>query len=117
MRKLLTVLTLAVLVAFTGCSSKVIVNSINAGESTTPKIVHAYLSGAMMSAEDISAKLTGAGFEVIGTYTVNKKYKLQTVIFTNDTLKAMADKPGRGFAGAYRENEQEFDRYDALVVF
>ena len=98
MRKLLTVLTLAVLVAFTGCSSK----ELNAGESTTPKIVHAYLSGAMMSAEDISAKLTGAGFEVIGTYTVNKKYKLQTVIFTNDTLKAMADKPGRGFAGIGR---------------
>jgi len=98
MRKILTLLTLAVLVAFTGCSSK----ELNAGEAAAPKVVYAYLSGDLMSAEDVSAKLTGAGFEVIGTYTVNKKNKLQTVVFTNDTLKAMANKEGRGFAALGR---------------
>ena len=98
MRKILGTLALVVLVAFTGCSSK----ELNAGESNAPKVVHAYLAGPLMSAEDVSAKLTAAGFEVLGTYTVNKKNKLQTVIYTNDTLKEMANKPGRGFAGIGR---------------
>jgi hypothetical protein len=98
MRNLLGTFALVVIVALTGCSSK----ALNAGESEAPKVVHAYLTGAFLSAEDVSAKLTTAGFEVIGTYVVNKKNKLQTVIFTNDTLKAMANKPGRGFAGIGR---------------
>ncbi|PHR54680.1 MAG: hypothetical protein COA44_12380 [Arcobacter sp.] len=98
MRKILGTLVLVVLIAFTGCSSK----ELNAGESAAPKVVHAYLQGPLMTAEEVSSKLTTAGFEVIGTYTVNKKNKLQTVVFTNDTLKAMANKPGRGYAALGR---------------
>lgn len=98
MRNILGVLALVILVTFTGCSSK----ELNAGEADAPKVVHAYLTGDLMTAEDVSSKLTGAGFEVIGTYTVNKKNKLQTVVYTSEALKAMANKPGRGFAGIGR---------------
>jgi len=98
MKNILGTLALVALVAFTGCSSK----ELNAGESDAPKVVHAYLTGPLMTADDVNAKLTTAGFEVIGTYTVNKKNKLETVIYTNDALKAMANKPGRGFAGIGR---------------
>ncbi len=85
-------------IVFSGCSSK----ALNAGEEAAPKEVHAYLTGAMMTSDEVSAKLTAAGFEVVGTYVVNKKNKLETVIFTSETIKAMANKPGRGFAGLGR---------------
>jgi len=98
MRKFLSTFALVTLVALTGCSSK----ALNAGEEAAPKEVHAYLTGSLMTAEDVSAKLTEAGYEVVGTYLVNKKNKLQTVVYTNDTLKAMASKPGRGFIGIGR---------------
>lgn len=98
MRKILGTFALICAISFSGCSSQ----ALSAGESTAPKVVHAYLNGALMTAEEVSAKLTAAGFEVIGTYEVNKKNKLQTVIYTNDALKTMASKPGRGFAGLGR---------------
>lgn len=98
MRNILGSLAIAALVAFTGCSSK----ELNAGESQAPKVVHAYLVGPLMTAEDVKTKLTAAGFEVLTTNVVNKKLKLTTVVFTNDTLKAMANKPDRGFAGVGR---------------
>jgi len=98
MRKLLNTFVLAALIALTGCSSK----ALNAGEEAAPKVVHAYLIGKFMSAEEVSSKLTKAGFEVTGTYLVNKKNKLQTVVYTSAALKAMANKPGRGFMGIGR---------------
>jgi len=98
MRKILGTFALIFAVSFSGCSSQ----ALSAGESSAPKVVHAYLIGAFMTAEEVSAKLTEAGFEVIGTYEVNKKNKLQTVVYTNAALKAMANKPGRGFAGLGR---------------
>lgn len=67
-----------------------------------PKEVNAYLIGKAMTSEEVSTKLTDAGFEVLGTYLVNKKNKLETVVYTNDALKAMANKPERGFAGVGR---------------
>ena len=67
-----------------------------------PKEVNAYLIGKTMTSAEVSTKLTDAGFEVLGTYLVNKKNKLETVVYTNDSLKAMANKPERGFAGLGR---------------
>lgn len=98
MRRFLSTFALIALIALTGCSSK----ALNAGDAAAPKVVHAYLSGALMTAEEVSSKLTAAGFEVTGTYLVNKKNNLQTVVYTCKTLKAMANKPGRGFAGIGR---------------
>ena len=83
---------------FSGCSTQ----SLSAGEEAAPKEVHTYLLGAMMSAEEVSAKLAAAGFEVLGSFEVNPKEKLQTVIYTNESMKAMASKPGRGFAAIGR---------------
>ena len=98
MRKILSTFALILAVSITGCSSQ----TLSAGEESAPKVVNAYLTGAFMTSEEVSAKLTAAGFEVIGAYTVNKKNKLETVVYTNDTLKAMANKPGRGFAALGR---------------
>ncbi len=95
MRKLLSTFVLSLVIA--GFS----LQTLSADESA-PKSVNAYLISQMMTAEEVSSKLTSAGFEVIGTYEINKKNKLQTVIYTNDTLKKMASKPGRGFAGIGR---------------
>lgn len=98
MRNVLSTFALVVLVTLTGCSSK----ALNAGESEAPKVVKAYLIGPMMTADAVSTSLTEAGFEVVGTYLVNKKNKLTTVVFTSAELKTMANKPGRGFAGIGR---------------
>lgn len=98
MRKVISSFAILALIAITGCSSK----ALNAGEEAAPKVVNTYLKGALMTAEEVSSKLTAAGFEVLGIYEVNKKNNLQTVVYTNDTLKAMANKPGRGFVGIGR---------------
>ena len=98
MRNLLGTFALVLVVAFTGCSSK----ALNAGESKAPKEVHTYLIGQLMTEEAVNSALTTAGFEVLGTFTANKKNKLKTVVFTNDAIKAMANKPGRGFSGIGR---------------
>ncbi|MBE0499397.1 MAG: hypothetical protein IBX43_09205 [Campylobacterales bacterium] len=98
MRKVLSTFALILAMGFSGCSTQ----SLSAGEEAAPKEAHAYLIGAMMSAEEVSAKLGTAGFEVLGSFEVNPKEKLQTVIYTNETMKAMANKPGRGFAAIGR---------------
>lgn len=98
MRKVLSTFALIFAVGFSGCSSQ----SLSAGEEAAPKEVHAYLYGKLMTAEEVSQKLSAAGFEVLGAFEVNKKLKMETVVFTNDTMKAMASKPGRGFAAVGR---------------
>ncbi len=98
MRKALSTFALILAVGFSGCSSQ----TLSAGEEAAPKEVHAYLVGKLMTAEAVSEKLSAAGFEVVGAFEVNKKLNLETVIFTNETMKAMANKPGRGFAAIGR---------------
>lgn len=94
MRKLFGALTLILAI----CVSS---QTLSAADEA-PEVVHAYLSGEILSVEEVSSKLTLAGFEVVGTYVVNKKNDLQTVVFTNDALKSMANKEGRGFAAIGR---------------
>lgn len=94
MKKLFGALTLIVAI----CVSS---QTLSAAEKA-PKVVHAYLSGEILSAEEVNFKLTSAGFDVVGTYVINKKNNLQTVVFTNDALKSMANKKGRGFAAIGR---------------
>lgn len=98
MRKILSTFALILAVGFAGCSSQ----TLSAGEEAAPKEVHAYLHGKLMTVEEVSEKLTAAGFEVLGAFKVNKKLNMKTVIFTNETMKAMASKPGRGFAAIGR---------------
>jgi len=98
MKKILALVAVVATLIFSGCSSK----SLGTSESNAPKLVSAYLIGHIMTSAEVSAKLKGAGFEVLGTYTINKKNKLETVVFTNDALKAMANRPNRGFAALGR---------------
>ena len=93
MRKLLG--TFALLMAIIGS-----LQTLSASDA--PEEVYAYLRGQAMTSEEVSAKLSAAGFEVIGSYLVNKKNKLETVVYTNDALKSMASKEGRGFAAIGR---------------
>ena len=94
MRKLFGALTLILAI----CVSS---QTLSAADGA-PEVSHAYLSGEILSVDEVSSKLTLAGFEVVGAYVVNKKNNLQTVVFTNDALKSMANKEGRGFAAIGR---------------
>jgi len=102
MRKLLALISAALLLSFSGCSSK----SAEAAESvqTAPsdKTVSTYLLGAYVDAGTAEAKLKEAGFEVLTAYNVDKKGQFTTIVFTNDALKAAANKPNRGFAAVLR---------------
>jgi hypothetical protein len=82
---------------FSGCSSK----EAHPGY-TGPAEVSTYFDAPLMSSDEVKAKLTSAGFEIVAENTVSKK-KFTSIVFTNDYLKELANKPGRGFlAGALR---------------
>jgi len=59
-----------------------------------------YKIAAYVDVATAKAKLTEAGFEVVGTYAPFEKGT--TVLFTSAALKAAATKPGRGFAAVGR---------------
>jgi hypothetical protein len=55
-----------------------------------------------MSTQKTEAALKAQGFEILSVSKVGKA-KLESIVFTNDHLKTLADRPGRGFvAGALR---------------
>ncbi|WP_345974850.1 hypothetical protein [Sulfurimonas sp. HSL3-7] len=97
MKNLLLAIMAAAVMMFSGCSSK---------EATPgyagPAEVSTYFIAPLMSTDEVKSKLESAGFEIVAVDKVGKK-KLDSIVFTNDHLKALADKPGRGFlAGALR---------------
>jgi hypothetical protein len=61
-----------------------------------------YLRAPYIKPKDVEKKLKDAGFEILSAKPVDKKKKLISIIFTNDALKSMADKPNRGFAASLR---------------
>ena len=97
MRKvLLTIISTAVLM-FSGCSS----TEATPGYSG-PKEVSTYFNAPLMSTQEAKERLESAGFTVVAVDKVSKK-KLDSIVFTNDYLKSLANKPNRGFlAGALR---------------
>jgi len=97
MKKILFTLITATVVMFSGCSSKEATPGY-----TGPTEVSTYYDAPLMSREEVTAKLKNAGFEIIAVDTVSKK-KFDSIVFTNDYLKSLADRPSRGFlAGALR---------------
>jgi len=60
------------------------------------------LVGDLIKTKDAKEKLKKAGFEIVKVYHLNKKRSLVSIVFTNDTLKKLASKKGRGFAGTLR---------------
>ena len=63
------------------------------------KEVAAYKYGAYATVDETKAKLSAAGFEVVGTY---KNDAGTTVLFTNDAMKGEANKPLRALASVGR---------------
>jgi len=97
MRNIFLAIISAAVMMFSGCSST---------EATPgyagPAEVSTYFVAPLMSTDDVTSKLESAGFEIIAVDTVSKK-KLNSIVFTNDYLKSLANKPSRGFlAGALR---------------
>ncbi len=97
MRKLLLFVLTVSAVIFSGCSSKEVVAGYQG-----PKEVSTYFVAPLMSTQETKDALKAQGFEILSVSKVGKA-KLDSIVFTNDYLKALADKPGRGFlAGALR---------------
>ena len=97
MKKILSLVVLAFAIAFTGCSATA--PKIEGGV-TVDKMVPAYRIGAYVDVESAKAKLTAAGFEVVGTNKSSDKGT--TILYTNAAMKADANKPMRGFAAVGR---------------
>lgn len=102
MRKLLALVVAALVLSFSGCSSKEAEASDAAATKPAEAKVSTYLVGAYVDADAAQAKLTEAGFEVVTAYKVDKKGEYTSVVFTNDAMKAAANKSDRGFAAVLR---------------
>lgn len=97
MKNILLALMTAAVMMFSGCSSKEATPGY-----TGPAEVSTYFVAPLMSTDDVKSKLQSAGFEIVAVDKVGKA-KLDSIVFTNDHLKSLANKPGRGFlAGALR---------------
>ena len=102
MKKLLALVVAALVLSFSGCSSKEATASDGVATKPTEAEVSTYLVGAYIDADAAQAKLTEAGFDVITAYKVDKKGQYITVVFTNAAMKAAANKTDRGFAAIGR---------------
>jgi hypothetical protein len=98
MKKIVSLIALAFAIAFTGCSTAA-APKIEGGVKVD-KMVNAYRTGAYVDVETAKAKLTAAGFEVVGTYKPAENGT--TILYTNAAMKADANKPMRGFAAVGR---------------
>ena len=97
MRNLFLLVIAASVFIFSGCSSKEVVAGYKG-----PKEVSTYFNAPFMSTDAVQETLKANGFEILSVSKVTKA-KMDVVVFTNDHLKALANKPGRGFvAGAMR---------------
>jgi hypothetical protein len=102
MRKVLVLIVSALLLSFSGCSSKSAEAAESVQSAPSEKNVSAYLIGAYADADAAQAKLKEAGFEVVAVYEVDKDGKYTSIVFTNDAMKAAANKADRGFAAVLR---------------
>lgn len=97
MKNILLALMTAAVMMLSGCSSKEATPGY-----TGPAEINTYFVAPLMSTEEVTSKLKSAGFEVVAIDKVGKK-KLDSIVFTNDYLKGLANKPSRGFlAGVLR---------------
>ncbi len=102
MKKLLALVVAALVLSFSGCSSKEAEASDGVATKPAEEKVSTYLIGAYADVDTVQEKLSAAGFEVVTTYKVDKKGEYTTVVFTNEALKTAANKTDRGFAAILR---------------
>ena len=65
--------------------------------SAFAKDVSAYFTGELRSEVIVNKILTGAGFDVLGSYALDRKGKLKTIIFTSSEQQRLAKDKTRGF--------------------
>jgi len=102
MKKLLALVVATLVLSFSGCSSKEAEAADGVATKPAEEKVSTYLVGAYADVDTVKEKLSAAGFEVVATYKVDKKGQYTSVVFTNEALKAAADKTDRGFAAILR---------------
>ncbi len=73
------------------------------------------LIGDLIKTKDAKAKLIEAGFEIVKVYHINKRRSLVSIVFTDENLKRMASKNGRGFAGTLRLLIDKKDKIFAIT--
>lgn len=96
MKKIVSLISAAFVIAFSGCAGV----GPEAEAVAVEKEVATYKIAAYSDVETAKSKLASAGFEVVGTY---KAFDAgTTILFTNDKMKAMANKPMRGLAAVGR---------------
>jgi hypothetical protein len=100
MKKIFTMIAAAALIALTGCTVKEAQPAPTAGSEPVGQKVTAYYYASYMDEETAKTKLEEAGFDIVATYPSTKEST--TIIITNDALKAVAAKPGCGFAAILR---------------
>ncbi len=96
MKKFYSLLMSAFVIGFCGCAGTT--PEAEAGVKVE-KEVATYKIASYVDLDSAKSKLSGAGFEVVGTYKTDSG---TTVLFTNAQMKAMANKPSRGLAAVGR---------------
>ena len=96
MKKFYTLLMSALVIGFCGCAG--VSPEAEAGVKIE-KVVSTYKIGAFSDLESTKAKLSSAGFDVVGTYKTDAG---TAVLYTNAKMKAAANKPTRGLAAVGR---------------
>jgi hypothetical protein len=90
MKKLLLIsLVAAMSFLLTACSS-------GPRPSGAPEKVKNYLIGDYEDAKSVASKLEAQGFEILATVKPFKKKDIEVVVFTNDHVKKLANRPLRG---------------------
>ncbi len=64
--------------------------------------ISAYLQGEVQDVQSVKSKLSSGGFTVVGSSKVNEKGTLTSIVYTNDSLRTLADKDTRGFMSTLR---------------
>ncbi len=77
-------------------SSNTRIGEVNKGR------ISAYLRGEFLSVKEVEKRLKSAGFDIIGSISVEKKKTLISVVFTNKELLEMASKGNGGFMATLR---------------
>lgn len=96
MKKIYTLIMSALVLGFCGCAG--VSPEAEAGVKVE-KVVATYKIASYATVDEAKAKLSAAGFEVVGSYKTDAG---TSVLYTNGAMKAMANKPIRGLAAVGR---------------
>jgi len=74
---------------------------VDIGEVANGRVA-TYLQAPLISEKEVKEKLEKAGFSILSSFSVDKKKKLTSIIFSDKSMEAAASKKGRGFASELR---------------